>query len=100
MEDKATQNSKSQGRWQRLKKKAINSYQSAKSKYQDYKTERENLQFTENISGVNIEHIDQHSSILRCSVCESAIPKELLPQLKEGQRIICEKCGTEINPSV
>ncbi|UYP47292.1 hypothetical protein NEF87_003577 [Candidatus Lokiarchaeum ossiferum] len=98
MEDETSQNSKPQGRWQRLKKKAVNSYQSAKSKYQDYKTERENLQFTEKISGVNIEHIDEHSSILRCSVCESAIPKELLLPLKAGQRIICEKCGTEITP--
>ena len=88
---------KSKSRWQRLKKKATEEYQSAKNKYQNYKVDKENIQFTENIPGVNISSIDNNKSILRCSVCESPIPPELLSSLKKGNFIICEKCGSEIS---
>ena len=94
MDEKLTKEKTS--RWQKLKKMAVDSYQSAKEKYQNYKIEKDNLEFTENISGVNIDRIDNDFSILRCSICESAIPSELLSTLKEGNSIICEKCGSVI----
>ncbi len=88
---------KSNSRWQRMKKKATIGYQTAKNKYQNYKADKANIDFSENIPGVNITRIDKNKSILRCSVCESAIPPELLTSLKKGNIIICEKCGSEIS---
>jgi DNA repair exonuclease SbcCD ATPase subunit len=91
-------------KWNKIKKSLAKSYESAKGKWEEIKSEYdeksqdnhaslESSQMNSARNSLNSKHIKK---IKKCPFCGSPIPQELINLYKNQDKIVCEVCGADI----
>ena len=93
-------------KWDNLKKRSKEKYGETKTKWQNYKEEKDRQSQLGSISHQQDKEIQdkygfsmKSGKSLICPVCESKVPAELNESFQNGKKIICELCGTDFSIS-